>query len=69
MPLIEKNCTDDNIPRLLLGTKQDLEARRVVEKEEAEAMAAKFNMKYIEVSSLTGYNVEEALSLIAEKCG
>ena len=31
-------------------------------------MAVQFNMKYIEISSLTGYNVEEALSLIAEEC-
>ena len=54
----------------LIGTKFDLceedENNRVVSESDADKMATKFNGKYFESSSKTGYNVEHIFTELAE---
>ena len=49
----------------LVGTKKDVEDRRVVSKEEGEAFARERNISYVEVSAKTGENVDFAFSSTA----
>jgi len=48
----------------LVGTKLDLESKRVVQKSEAEAFASSNSINYFEVSSKTGVGIEELFSHI-----
>ncbi|XP_062994851.1 ras-related protein Rab-2B isoform X2 [Elgaria multicarinata webbii] len=45
---------------MLIGNKSDLESRRAVQKEEAEAFAQEHGMVFMETSAKTAANVEEA---------
>eukprot|EP01123_Difflugia_compressa_P014777 TRINITY_DN79_c0_g1_i1.p1 TRINITY_DN79_c0_g1~~TRINITY_DN79_c0_g1_i1.p1 ORF type:complete len:197 (-),score=54.78 TRINITY_DN79_c0_g1_i1:186-776(-) len=49
----------ENIPTVLVGNKCDLADQRVITTEAGEALAAKFNCKFIEASAKTKINVEE----------
>lgn len=50
---------DDNIPFLLVGNKADLEDRRQVTVEEAQARAAQWGVPYVETSAKTRANVDK----------
>ena len=52
--------SNTNVPRVLVGTKVDLVAKaRVVEYEEAKALAVANGMNYHEVSALTRTGIDE----------
>ena len=55
----------ENISGFIIGNKNDLESREV-NREDAEKLAQKLNLGYIETSALTGENVEDAFYNIAE---
>jgi len=55
----------EKISGFIIGNKNDLESREV-NREDAENLAQKLNLGYIETSALTGENVEEAFYNIAE---
>jgi len=55
----------ENISGFIIGNKNDLESREV-NRDDAEKLAQKLNLGYIETSALTGENVEEAFYNIAE---
>ena len=50
---------DENIPFLLVGNKMDLEERRQVSVDEAQARAAEWNVSYVETSAKTRGNVDK----------
>lgn len=50
---------DDNIPFVLVGNKADLNERRNVMTEEAQKLAAQWNVTYIETSAKTRLNVDK----------
>lgn len=57
----------DDAPRILVGTKADLSSEREIPFHVAAKRAQKLGMHYIEVSSITGINVDEVfLTLTAE---
>eukprot|EP00122_Pirum_gemmata_P003914 Pgem_evm1s3544 len=62
---------EEPIPFILVGNKADLEAERVVTREQAEKKAASWGVEYLETSAKTKQNVDEAymllLRLIAKK--
>jgi len=49
----------ENIPTVLVGNKCDLADQRVITTEQGEALATKFNAKFIEASAKTRINVDE----------
>jgi len=51
---------------LLVGNKIDLEHKRAVQCVEAQEFAAQVDTKHVEVSALTGENVEDAFRTLAE---
>jgi Ras-related protein Rab-2A len=59
-----KNKCNTPITFLLVGNKSDLEHERVVTKQEAYEFAQKNNMEYIETSTKSGNNVENAFNNI-----
>ena len=50
---------DENIPFLLVGNKMDLEERRQVTVDEAQARAQEWNVSYVETSAKTRGNVDK----------
>ena len=54
-----------NVLLVLVGNKADLQQKRVILQEEAEAMAHHFSVKFVEVSALSGENVEKVFKEIA----
>lgn len=56
-----------DVPIMLVGSKADLEQFRVVSREEGILAAKKYNLSsFVELSSKTGQNVEEAFDLITQ---
>lgn len=51
--------------KILIGNKCDLEDKRVVTKEQGEALAAQYNMTHVECSAKEGLNVNEAFVQLA----
>ena len=64
--LIKEEC-GNHMPILIVGNKSDLYKVRAVEKDAAIAYAKEEKVEYIESSSKSGDNINEAISLIAEK--
>ena len=48
---------DGNFLGFVLGNKKDLKSERKIKKEDAELLANKLNLRYIETSALTGENI------------
>ena len=67
-PIINEanNEADPHYTRILLGNEAE-KADRKVSPEEVEQFAEKFNLKYVEVSHITGQNLEELFKGFAEK--
>ena len=55
---------DENIPFLLVGNKMDLEERRQVSVDEAQARAAEWNVSYVETSAKTRGNVDKVWTAV-----
>lgn len=57
--------TADNVNKLLVGNKCDLESKRVITYDEAKELADSNNIRYIETSAKCAIRVEEAFHLMA----
>lgn len=53
---------------ILIGNKKDLEDNRETSKEEAQALAKKYEMDYFEASAKTGDNINQAVEHLVEIC-
>eukprot|EP00737_Agarophyton_chilense_P002968 gb/GEZJ01003432.1/.p1 GENE.gb/GEZJ01003432.1/~~gb/GEZJ01003432.1/.p1 ORF type:complete len:216 (+),score=31.94 gb/GEZJ01003432.1/:376-1023(+) len=62
-----ENNSSSPVRMLLIGNKCDLEDEREVQQEEAEALARKYGMSYIETSAKTAENVFEAFATISKE--
>eukprot|EP00160_Parvularia_atlantis_P013701 Unigene2994_Nuclearia_a/m.9212 Unigene2994_Nuclearia_a/g.9212 ORF Unigene2994_Nuclearia_a/g.9212 Unigene2994_Nuclearia_a/m.9212 type:complete len:197 (+) Unigene2994_Nuclearia_a:361-951(+) len=58
---------DERVPFILVGNKVDLEDKRAVRKEEAQAKAREWNCLYVETSAKTSHNVHEVYSGLLRK--
>ena len=56
---------NENVNKLLVGNKSDLEEKRVVDKATAQAFADEIGIPYIETSAKNATNVEEAFMTMA----
>ena len=52
---------------LLCGNKKDLMKQREINEEEAKALANQLDIEYIEISALTGENLDQAFLFVAKK--
>ena len=57
--------SESDLIGFILGNKEDLTNKRKINKEEAIKLAKNFNLEYIEISALTGKNVESSFNRIA----
>lgn len=57
----------ENISRILVGNKADLEDRREVPYSEAKELADHFNVRFLETSAKDSLNVEEAFTLMTRE--
>jgi len=62
---VERHASQ-NIVKLLIGNKCDLEHKRVVDYHTAKALADRLNMPYLETSAKAATNVEKAFEKLAE---
>ncbi|KAI5698286.1 hypothetical protein M8J76_010307 [Diaphorina citri] len=63
---IKTHAYTENPDIVICGNKIDLVDSRVVSEKEAAELATKFGIKYFEVSSATGHNVEEAVKTLLD---
>lgn len=56
-----------DIPLIFVGNKCDLEENRVIDRNAAASYADSFNGSYVEVSALTGFNIQVLLNTIMLK--
>jgi GTPase SAR1 family protein len=54
---VEENATDD-VEKMILGNKCDLEESRVVSRERGQLLADEHQVKFMETSAKSGQNVE-----------
>jgi Ras-related protein Rab-10 len=62
---IEDHATD-NVAKLILGNKCDMENRRVVPTEQGEQLARSKGLKFLETSAKANINIDKAFTMIAE---
>eukprot|EP01119_Soliformovum_irregulare_P003363 TRINITY_DN137_c0_g1_i1.p1 TRINITY_DN137_c0_g1~~TRINITY_DN137_c0_g1_i1.p1 ORF type:complete len:203 (+),score=45.66 TRINITY_DN137_c0_g1_i1:82-690(+) len=63
-----KRLTEDGVRIVLVGSKCDLTAKRMVEAGEAKSFAAKHNLEYFETSAKTGEGIADAFTSVARQC-
>uniref|UniRef100_A0A2K6JRR8 small monomeric GTPase n=2 Tax=Rhinopithecus TaxID=542827 RepID=A0A2K6JRR8_RHIBE len=64
MKSIKENASA-GVERLLLGNKCDMEAKRKVQKEQADKLAREHGIRFFETSAKSSMNVDEAFSSLA----
>ena len=55
-----------DVDQLLIGSKCDLEDRRLVPKEEGAELAHSLNIPFMETSAMTGENIDEAFETLVK---
>jgi small GTP-binding protein len=66
MAEVEKHASD-NISRILVGNKCDLESQRAVSSEEGQELAEHYNVRFLETSARDSKNVEQAFTLMTRE--
>lgn len=66
MSEVDKHASE-NISRILVGNKRDLEDQRQVPYQEAKELADHFNVKFLETSAKESLNVEEAFTTMTKE--
>lgn len=56
---------NNNVNKLLVGNKSDLQSKKVVTYEEGKALADKHGIKFLETSAKNAHNVEQAFQAMA----
>lgn len=63
---IEEHASE-NVCKILVGNKADMEDKRIVTKEQGQALANEFKIRFFETSAKADINVEEAFVCIAKE--
>jgi Ras-related protein Rab-1A len=66
MSEVDKHA-NENISRILVGNKKDLEDNRAVPYNEAKDLADHFNVRFLETSAKNSLNVEDAFTLMTRE--
>jgi len=62
----QNNMSDEEIVGYIIGNKKDLEKDKKITDEDAENLAQKLNLEYLETSALSGENVDYAFTTLAK---
>lgn len=62
---IEEHASSD-VEKMILGNKCDIHDRRQVSRERGEQLAIEYNIKFMETSAKSSFNVEEAFFTLAK---
>lgn len=62
---IEEHANED-VEKMILGNKCDMDDRRVVSKERGEQIAREHGIRFLETSAKTNVNIEQAFFYLAE---
>lgn len=65
MQQIDSNCTED-VSKVLIATKTDLERDRTVSTEDGKKLAERFSIPFLEVSAKTGNLVKDAFEVLGK---
>jgi Ras-related protein Rab-1A len=63
---VEKHASD-NVSRILVGNKNDMEESRQVSTDEGKELADQYNIRFMETSAKESANVEEAFTLMTKE--
>lgn len=63
---ITENC-NDNVVKMLIGNKIDLEESRIVQTSSGQSLADSYQIDFLETSNVSGVNVKESIYKMAEK--
>ena len=63
---VEKHASD-NVSRILVGNKSDMEESRQVSTDEGKELADQYNIRFMETSAKESANVEEAFTLMTKE--
>ena len=66
MSEVDKHA-QENISRILVGNKKDLDSQRQVPYEEGKELADHFNVRFLETSAKESVNVEEAFTVMTRE--
>lgn len=66
MTEVDKHA-QENISRILVGNKKDLEDKREIPYQEAKELADNFNVRFLETSAKESMNVEEAFTIMTRE--
>ena len=62
---IEEHANED-VEKILVANKCDLEDKRQISKERGELFATNHGIRYVETSALSSYNIDEAFTLLTQ---
>ena len=62
-----KNNVDEKTNLILVGNKYDLSNERKITEDQGSALALQYNMKFIETSAKTGYNIDEIFKIACQQ--
>ena len=62
-----ENYNNDNIIKILVGNKSDLEEKRAVSFEEGQEMANHYNVRFLETSAKNCKNVDQAFTMMTRE--
>jgi small GTP-binding protein len=60
------NKAGDNIPKILVGNKSDLESKKVVTTKEGKDLADEYKIKFFETSAMDGTNIDKLFETLAK---
>ena len=63
---VEEKASED-VSTILVGNKSDLQAERLISKEEGEDLASEYKALFMETSAKNGTNIKEAFMTLLEK--
>eukprot|EP00033_Pygsuia_biforma_P000320 GCRY01000390.1.p1 GENE.GCRY01000390.1~~GCRY01000390.1.p1 ORF type:complete len:205 (+),score=17.09 GCRY01000390.1:251-865(+) len=63
---IEQHATD-NVNKILIGNKCDMEDKKVIDEARAEALAKEYGINFLETSAKSNTNVEKAFTLLTKE--
>lgn len=63
---VSRSYAQQNVSKILIGNKCDLQSNRVVTAEDAKLLAKDYGMEYLETSAAEDFNIDNAFRMMAK---